>query len=105
MSKNLNINLDLKDIPAKLLALLQKLKKYTVFICILAVLGIFVFLVWRIQHYATVEPTDTDVVNKLNELHTPRLDQDAVNKILLLEDQNVEVQTLFNQARQNPFQE
>lgn len=102
---NANINLDLKDIPAKLLALFNKLKKYTLFICILAVLGIYLFLVWQIRHLATLEPSSTDVTNKLNELNTPKLDQDAVDKILQLEDQNIEVQTLFNEARQNPFQE
>lgn len=105
MNKDLNLNFDLKDIPAKLRSLLIYLKKYAVFICVIAVLGIFVFLVWRIQYYATIEPTDSDVINKVNELNTPRLDQESVNKILLLEDQNIEVKALFNQARQNPFQE
>jgi hypothetical protein len=76
-----------------------------VFISVLLVLGIYLFLVWQIRHYATVEPTSADVTNKLNELNTPKLDQDAVNKILLLEDQNIDIKTLFNEARQNPFQE
>jgi len=99
------MNIDLKDIPNQILALLQKLRKYTLFICILLVLGIYLFLVWQIRYFATIEPTSTDVTNKVNELNTPKLDQDAVNKILLLEDQNIEVKTLFNEARQNPFQE
>ncbi len=99
------MNIDLKDLPAKFQDFLHWLKKYTVFICILGVLGIFLFLVWQIHHFASIEPSPTDVTNKVNELNTPKLDQNAVNKILLLEDQNVEVKALFNSARQNPFQE
>jgi len=99
------MNIDLKDIPAKVHALLVWLKKYTVFICVLLVLGIFLFLVWQIHYFASIEPSSTDVLNKVNELNTPKLDQNAVNKILLLEDQNVEVKALFDSARQNPFQE
>jgi hypothetical protein len=99
------MNIDLKTIPDKLLLAAQWLKKYAVFISVLLVLGIYLFLVWQIRHYATVEPTSADVTNKLNELNTPKLDQDAVNKILLLEDQNIDIKTLFNEARQNPFQE
>lgn len=99
------MNIDIKTIPDKLLSLAQWLKKYALFISILLVLGIYLFLVWQIRYFATIEPTQADVTNKLNELNTPKLDQDAVNKILLLEDQNIEVKTLFNTARQNPFQE
>ncbi len=99
------MNIDLKDLPAKFFAGLHKLKKYTAFICILLVLGMYVFLVLQIRHLANLQPTSADVTTKVNELNTPKLDQDAVNQILLLEDQNIEVKTLFNQARQNPFQE
>lgn len=99
------MNIDLKNLPDKLLAGAQWLKKYALFISILLVLGIYLFLVWQIRYYASIEPTTTDVTNKLNELNTPKLDQDAVDKILLLEDQNIDIRTLFNEARQNPFQE
>lgn len=99
------MNIGLKDIPAKLLALLGRLKKYTLFICILGALGIYVFLVWQIRHIATLEPTSADVINKVSELNTPKLDQDAVDRILQLEGENIEIKTLFNEARQNPFQE
>lgn len=99
------MNIDLKDVPAKLLTALRGLKKYTLFICIIAVLGIFVFIVWQIRHYSSVQPTSDQVITKVNELNTPKLDQDAVNKILQLEDENITVEALFNQARQNPFQE
>ena len=99
------MNIDLKNLPTKAVTALQKLKKYSLFICILAVLAIYGFLVLQIRSMATVEPTSADLTNKLNELNTPKLDQDAVNKILLLEEENIEIMTLFNEARQNPFQE
>jgi hypothetical protein len=99
------MNIDLKDIPVKLLIALGHLKKYSLFICILVVLGIYLFLVWQIRYLATLEPTSSDVINKVNELNTPKLDQDAIDKMLQLEEQNIEVRALFEKARQNPFQE
>lgn len=99
------MNIDLKDVPAKLLSLLQGLKKYTLFICILLVAGIYIFLILQIRSLASIEPSSTDITNKLNELQTPKLDQSAVDKIQQLEAQNIEIKTLFNEARQNPFQE
>lgn len=101
----MNVNLDLKDLTDKLMQLWNWIVKYLAFICVVGVLIIFAFLIWRIQTYATIEPTETEVINKVNELNTPKLDQDSINKILLLEDQNIEVKTLFEAARQNPFQE
>lgn len=99
------MNLDLKDIPIQLTKLGRWLKQYIVFIAILAALGIYLFVVWQIRSLAVSEPTADQVTTKVNELQTPRLDQDAVNRILQLEDQNVQIETLFNEARQNPFQE
>lgn len=99
------MNIDLKDIPVQLAKLGRWLKKYIVFIAILTALGIYLFVVWQIRSLANSEPTTDQVNNKVNELKTPRLDQDAVNRILQLEDQNVQIETLFNEARQNPFQE
>ncbi len=102
---NKDLNIDFKELSAKLARLVQQFKKYSLFIAILVVLSVYLFLVWQIRSLATAEPSSADVLNKVNELNTPRLDEDSVNRILQLEDQNVEVQTLFNDARRNPFQE
>lgn len=97
--------LDVKDLPAKFAPVLGMIKKYLVFIFIVAFLGIYSFLVFRINTLASTEPSDDAVAEKLKTVQRPRLDQAAVDKIEDLQAQNIQVQTLFEQARQNPFAE
>lgn len=99
------MNIDLKDIPAKIIPVLEKLREYVVFISILAVLGLFGFIVIQVRSVANIEPSQAQVMEKLNELNPPRVDQDAIDKIQQLEDANIEVKTLFEEARDNPFQD
>jgi hypothetical protein len=98
-------NLDLKSMPAQLLKVAHKLRRYAVFIFILTILGIFGFLVFRINTLTNAEPTEEALEEQLSTVKRPRLDQSVADKLELLEDTNVEVQTLFNQARDNPFNE
>lgn len=99
------MNLDLKDIPAKLNQLSNRLKKYNVFIAVIFVLLMYGFLINQIRLLSTSQPTRTEVDSRLNELQTPRLDEEALSKIQQLQSENIEVKALFNQGRQNPFQE
>ncbi|MDB5185949.1 MAG: hypothetical protein JWL85_472 [Candidatus Saccharibacteria bacterium] len=98
-------NLDLKTLPATLLPLLNKVKRYVVIIFIGVVVLVYGFLVLRINTFAQTEPTDEAVTERLKAVQRPKIDADALEKIQQLEDQNVEVQTLFKQARDNPFSE
>lgn len=99
------MNLSLKDIPKKLTPLFQASMRYLTLIVIVFFVAIYSFLVIRINNLAQSEPSDDAVAEKLQTVQRPRLDQSAVNKIEQLEDQNIEVQTLFKEARQNPFSE
>ena len=101
----MNMNIDLKDIPAKLSAALEWFKKYIMFISIMLVLVMYGLLVLRIRQLSTIEPTQRDVNTKLQELQAPRLDEDALDKIEQLQSQSVQVKSLFNKNRNNPFQE
>jgi hypothetical protein len=96
----------------KLINLLSKLKPlwrimqhYIVFGYIIVLLCIFGFFVFRINQYAHLEPSDDAVQEKLQTVKRPRLDKDVVTKIEQLESQNIEVQSLFDKARSNPFNE
>ena len=63
------------------------------------------FLVFQINRLATAEPTDTMIEEKLQTVARPKLDQAVIERIQQLQDQNVEVRSLFDQARNNPFNE
>ncbi len=103
MSKDLKFNV--KDLPKKLRPVLDWLRRYKVFLFILLVLAAYGFIVFRINTLSRTEPDETAILEKLQSVQRPKLDQSAVKKLEDLEDQNVDVQTLFQQARDNPFTE
>jgi hypothetical protein len=98
-------NLDFKNLPATFLPFLQKVRRYVALIFIVGIAAMYGFLVFRINSLATSEPTEDAVMEELQTVQRPRIDQDALNKIQQLQDSNVEVQALFKHARDNPFQE
>ncbi len=99
------MNLDIKNIIAKLEPIVKNAKRYTVFVFILAVVGTYGFLVFRINTLASQEPDEDAVTERLKTVQRPRIDEDALSKIEKLEDQNIQLKTLFQDARDNPFVE
>ncbi len=95
----------IKDIPKKLRSILQKLRPFVVLIFILIVAVLYGFLVFRVKTLANKEPSDDSVQDKLQTVQRPRIDTSTLNKIQQLQDNSVDVQALFKQARDNPFQE
>lgn len=99
------MKLELKDISAKTAPLLEKLKSYMVFMFIIFVLILISFLVFRVNQYSKRQPSELDVTEKLQAIPRPRVDEGVVTRIQNLRDQNVQVKTLFQEARNNPFAE
>lgn len=80
-------------------------KKYAAFIFVVTYLGIYVYQVNRIGHLIQDEPPQTAVDNKLKPVSQLKIDENSIKQITELESHNIEVKTLFEQARQNPFTE
>lgn len=99
------MSLEVKDIPAKITPYALKLKKYTKLIFFVCLALVFGFLIASINSYSRLEPSEEAIAEKLTKVQRPKIDESALNKIQQLEDQNIEVQTLFKQARDNPFSE
>ncbi|HSX23488.1 MAG TPA: hypothetical protein VLE74_00075 [Candidatus Saccharimonadales bacterium] len=96
---------DLKTLPAKLRPTLLLLKRYIVFMFMIIMLGILGFLVFRVNQYSRAEPSEDAVTEKLQTVQRPKIDQSVLDKIQQLQGQNIQVQTLFDRARSNPFSE
>lgn len=96
---------ELKDIPVKIAPLIEKAKNYMVFSFIIFVLILIGFLVFQVNQYSRREPTALEVTEKLQTIPRPRVDEAVVKRIQQLRDQNVQVKTLFKEARNNPFAE
>ena len=98
-------NLDISSIVSKLGTIKQKASKYLTLAFIVLVLGMYSFLVFRINNLISSDPSDDAVTEKLQTVQRPKIDQSAVDKIQQLQDNSTDVQTLFKAARENPFQE
>lgn len=101
----MNSNIDIQTIVAKLKSLFAKFSGHIAFIFILVVLLSYLVVVWKVSTLATVEPTNEQETAALTESNIPKIDKKAVAQIESLEENNTEVHSLFEQARNNPFHE
>lgn len=100
-----NLNLDLKKALPKLNKFRQKFTAHFSFILIMAVLLVYMFVVWQIKGLVTAEPSAEDENLVLTSTHIPKVDKEAVEQIQSLEENSPQVRSLFNEARNNPFNE
>ena len=99
------MNLDPKKLLARAKDFLNKFKKYSGFAFIVTVLLIYSFLVLRIGILSQAEPSEDAIAEQQNTIKRLKIDQNSIDKINELEDQNIGVQSLFEAARDNPFQD
>ncbi len=94
-----------KSIKEQLVPLGRFLNAYKKFMFVLGILVVIIFLVFRINQFSSAEPTQAQLDEKLQNNTSLKLDQTVLNRIQQLQDQNVEVQSLFDKSRNNPFNE
>lgn len=97
-------NLNLKQITNTIKTALSKLQRYSTFMFIISILLIYAFLIVRISVLSQTEPSEEAVAEQSNTIKRLKIDQASIDKIKQLEDQNIGVQSLFEEARDNPFQ-
>jgi predicted PurR-regulated permease PerM len=101
----MNKDLDLKSITLK--PIIAKLSKrvggHAVFGAVLVVLLSYLIVVFQISSLAKAEPSTDQTTNASTLI--PKVNQNAINQIQSLENNNTEIHSLFEQARNNPFQE
>jgi hypothetical protein len=100
-----NMNLDLKQIKPLYAKISSRLSGRMVFIAVIGILLAYVFVVWRISSLTTAEPTPEAVSSALSETNIPKVDEEAIEQIQSLEESSNQVKSLFDKARNNPFQE
>lgn len=96
---------DLEKLLTQLRPLSVGFKRYRVTLFMLAFLGIYTFLVIHINALTNREPDPVELAARKQTTKRLTIDQDSIDRILELEEQNIEVKTLFEQARNNPFNE
>lgn len=99
------MNKSIESISTQLKPVLRQVKRYGVFIFILIFLSVYVYLVNHIGTLIQDEPVQATSESQTKPVSRLKIDEDAVRQIQELEAQNIEVKSLFDQARQNPFTE
>lgn len=99
------MNIEVKNILPMLKELVYTLRSYVVLIFIICFVLIYSFLVFKVGTISSTDPDEDIVAKQLKGTQKLRVDQDAIDKIEQLKDQNIAVQSLFETARDNPFQD
>lgn len=81
------------------------LYKMRVILFIALVLLAYSFVVFRIYTLGKVQPSQSSISSESSASSNPKIDPATIAKIKQLQNNSVGAQALFNQARQNPFQE
>jgi nitrate reductase NapE component len=90
-------------LKARLQPILKQLMGLRIPLFLLLVVGVYGFIVWRISTLQQVQPNLDAVSSKLQA--STHIDQATITKVKQLQDNSVNVNALFNKARNNPFQE
>ncbi len=98
-------DLDISTLKIKALEGASILKKYSVIIFIVVSMSALGFMIFRINALSNREPSDSMVNEKSNQNQNFNIDDSVVKKIEELKETNVDVKAIFEQTRDNPFQE
>jgi hypothetical protein len=99
--KNIELKLPLPAVKQ----LAHKLRSYVGVMLFVLFAAVYAYVVVQINTLSN-PPVDSGAVTAASKaLPVPRIDDNAINQLLSLKDNSVNVQVLFEQGRTNPFQE
>lgn len=98
-------NLDLKSITTAMQKTFRIAASYRGFIFFILLPSLYGYIVWRINVLSTAPPSTADLATAQQSVSTPKISKETVEKLQGLQDNSGRVQAIFNEARQNPFQE
>src|SRR5579864_2776908 len=101
----MNKGLDLKSVKLNSLAakILSRYGKHIGFAVVVIVLLTYVYAVLKISSLSRAEPAPSQTTNSSSLV--PHVNQQAIDRIQALENNSPQIHSLFEQARNNPFQE
>ncbi len=97
--------MNIDSIKTSSVGALKSLSKYLSFIFIVLCIGLFCYHVITINKLNNPTVSDEQLLERSQSLSVPNVDKETVDKIQQLESQNIQLQSLFDDARSNPFSE
>ena len=95
----------LKSLQTVAADLLHGLRRYAVVVFVLLLAAAYGIVLFRAYTFANAQPDDAAVSAQVKASAAPHIDPTAIQQLQALQDNSVNVQSLFNQTRSNPFQE
>lgn len=95
----------MNKLTPQLQKLLEGLKRYAFIICFIVFGGMYGYIIFTAGQQAQIEPSESSVNDKYKAASRPKLDEDTARKLKSLESSNIEVKSIFDEARKNPFSE
>jgi hypothetical protein len=84
---------------------LAKVSRFRLIIFVVSVCIVYGYILFSITSLSNAQPTDTMVSAQKSPITSARVDKKVINQLRQLQDNSVSVKELFNEARDNPFQE
>ena len=97
--------LNLQSVTDQAVKGLELGRRYSVILFLIFVTALYGFVAYRINSLATAEPSQDAVSSQVKAAQVPRIDPKVVEQLESLQDNSVSVKTLFNDARNSPFEE
>lgn len=83
----------------------SQLAKYKLLLFVLFIAGVYGFLLLTISSLSTMEPTPEQISERSSPIKSAKVDKKIIRQLEQLQDNSVSVKALFDEARDNPFQE
>jgi hypothetical protein len=99
------MNFDIKALTQKIHNALAFLRRHAAISCIIIFGVLYGYILFTVSAQTQKSPDETAVTDQLNAVPRPKIDKSAAKTMESLEDRNVNVQAIFDQARDNPFTE
>ncbi len=104
MSDN-KLDSELHKLAGESSAFIHRLQRYGLVMFLVLVACLYGFVLWRVNVLNAMQPTPDAVTSQVKAARLPHIDQSVVNQLETLRDNSVNVQALFDQERNNPFQQ
>ena len=99
------MRLDSATLTENLRNMLRTIIRYRVLLFVVVVSVVYGYVVYMIGSLGSAQPSPASEDTSATNISVPKIDQSIVTQLQTLRDNNVSVQTLFEQARDNPFNE
>ena len=95
---------NLATVKEAVLGVLVKVQRYSLLLFVVFVGVLYAIIMLQINSLSNAQPSTSDIEKQVSAAKVPRIDPTVLTQLKSLQDNSVNVQALFNQARDNPFQ-